>query len=223
MLALLKSLSLFGLQAEEIDIEVDIHKGLPKIIVVGLPDPAVQEARERVRSAIKNSGFTFPRGRVAVNLAPADLKKQGPRFDLPIALGILHSTEQIALPENIQQYIFVGELGFTGEIRPISGTLPTTAWAQRKGFKGIFVPEENADEASLIEDIEVFPAKTLEEVSLHLLNKKRVQPRTTQKIKLPSPEIISDHDMQHIRGNEHAKRALEIGASRSHNYLVLCL
>ena len=151
MLAKLKTLTLLGLNAEEVEIEVDLHRGMPRFSIVGLGDAAIQEARERVKSAIKNSGFTFPAMQIVVNLAPADLKKHGPRFDLPIALGILHATGQIQLPSNVMKTIYLGELGFGGELRPIPGILPTSAGAVDNGFTHFFCPAENAHEASLID------------------------------------------------------------------------
>ena len=221
MLAKLKTLTLFGLNAEEVEIEVDLHRGLPAFTIVGLPDTAVQESRERVRSAIKNSGFEFPRGKVVVNLAPADLRKQGPRFDLPIALGILHATGQIRLPNNVEKKIFLGELGFTGELRPIFGVLPSTSSAQKKGFEEIYIPIENAPEASIIEGIDVYACKNLRDICDHISGEKECSPETTtlfQHFQFPEE---SENDMQHIRGNEHAKRALEISAAGAHNMLMI--
>lgn len=221
MLAKLKTLTLIGLNAEEVEIEVDLHRGLPAFTIVGLPDTAVQESRERVRSAIKNSGFDFPRGKVVVNLAPADLKKQGPRFDLPIALGILHATGQIILPPNRGKIIFLGELGFTGELRPISGVLPSTSGAQKKGFEEIYIPAENAPEASIIEGIDVYACKSLREIANHISEGQNMTPEEVtlfNHFKFPED---CENDMQHIRGNEHAKRALEISAAGGHNMLMI--
>ncbi len=221
MLPKLKTLTLFGLNAEEVEIETDLHRGLPRFAIVGLPDTAVQESRERVRSAVKNSGFTFPRGVVATNLAPADLKKQGPRFDLPIALGVLNATGQLIFPEDLKQKVFLGELGFSGELRSITGVLPTTAAAKEKGFKEIYVPAENASEASLIEGIEVYPCRSLKEVCDHLTGRKLIEPAPKTILKKDQLSEVTESDMQHIRGNEHAKRALEIAAAGGHNILML--
>jgi len=220
MLAKLKTLTLFGLTGEEVEIEVDLHGGLPKFQIVGLGDAAVQESRERVRSAIKNSGFEFPRKIVVVNLAPADLRKHGPRFDLPIALGILHATGQITLPKNFDEIVFIGELGFTGELRPVTGILPTASSAADRGFSTIFVPAENAGEAALIPEIEVFPVRTLREICDHFENLKKIQstpPATLETIEIAED---ADGDFSHIRGNEHARRALEIAAAGGHNLLM---
>ncbi len=220
MLGKLKTITLFGLNGEEVNIEVDLHRGLPQFLIVGLGDTAIQEAKERVRSAIKNSGFTFPRGKVAVNLAPADLKKHGPRFDLPIALGILHATGQIRLPDNWDEKIFVGELGFTGELRPIPGILPTTASAADKGFLEIYVPLENAAEASVIPDIRVFGAESLQQVCAHLMGEQAMAAQEVREMFSQKSDAENECDLKHIRGQEHAKRALEIAAAGGHNMLM---
>ena len=219
MLAKLKTLTLIGLDGEEIEIEVDIHRGLPAFSIVGLADAAIQESRERVRSAIKNSGFEFPRGKIVVNLAPADLKKHGPRFDVPIALGILAASGQIILPKNLAEKIFVGELAFTGELRPISGTLPTAATAIKKKFTEIFLPAENAAEAAIIEKIDVRPAKNLLEICDHFCGQKIpiFEKKFLEKINFPEN---SENDFCHVRGNENARRALEIAAAGGHNILM---
>ena len=220
MLAKLKTLTLLGLNAEEVEIEVDLHRGMPRFSIVGLGDAAIQEARERVKSAIKNSGFTFPAMQIVVNLAPADLKKHGPRFDLPIALGILHATGQIQLPSNVMKTIYLGELGFGGELRPIPGILPTSAGAVDNGFTHFFCPAENAHEASLIENISVYGAENLKQVCNHLRNFDQISPTPYPGIDSLQTAPRSDYDFSHIRGNEQAKRALEIAAAGSHNILM---
>jgi len=168
MLARLKSISLIGLDANVIDVEVDLHGGLPNFQIVGLGDAPIQESKERIRSAIKNSGFTFHRGRIAVNLAPADIKKHGPRFDCSIALGMLIASGEINLPPKSDEKIFLGELGFSGKLRPITGILPTISGAKDLGFSEVFVPEENALEASVIPDISVYPVKDLQALVNHI-------------------------------------------------------
>ncbi len=220
MLAKLKTLSLFGLSGEEVQIEVDMHRGLPAFTIVGLADTAVQESKERVRSAIKNSGFTFPRGRVSVNLAPADLRKGGPRFDLPIALGILHRTGQINLPKNWDEKIFVGELGFDGELRPITGILPLTSSASDNGFSEIYVPAENASEASVIHDISIISVSSLRQLCDHFAEAPNIPPTAPTEFKTIDYPVKSEYDMGHIKGQEHAKRALEIAAAGGHNMLM---
>ena len=221
MLSKLKTLSLLGLNAEIVEIEVDLHNAsLPKFQIVGLPDAAIQESKERVRSAIKNSGYKFPTGKIAINLAPADLRKHGPRFDLPIALGILQAMPQNTIPEEISKKIFVGELGFSGELREIYGILPTTSEAKRFGFKEIFVPQQNSEEASLIPDVSVFSVKNLCQIIDHLSDLEPISPMPTKKLEPQNQEENSEFDMKFIRGNEHGKRALEIAAAGGHNILM---
>ncbi len=220
MLARLKTLTLLGLDAEEVSIEVDLHRGMAKFSIVGLGDTAVQEARERVKAAIKNSGFSFPGIQISVNLAPADLKKYGPRFDVPIALGILHAAGEIHLPKNISNIVFLGELGFGGELRPIPGILPTASGAAINGFKEFFCPIENASEAALIENITVRGSNSLREICDHLRGIKEIEPMSSPGLDERQLSPRSDYDFSHIRGNEHAKRALEIAAAGGHNILM---
>ncbi len=219
MLVKLKTLTLAGLEGELVDIEVDVHRGMPIFILVGLGDAAVQEAKVRVMSAIKNSGFFFPRGRVVINLAPADLKKHGPRFDLPIALGILIASGQLRVPENLDKKIFAGELSFTGELRGVSGVLPIAAAAVDFGFSEIFVPAENAEEASLIKAIRVFPVKDLQQISEHF-STNEIPPFECSEFDLLKQEKIYENDFAHVRGNENARRSLEIAAAGGHNVLM---
>jgi len=219
MLAKLKTLTLIGLSGEIVEVEVDIHRGLPRFIIVGLGDVAIQEAKERVRSAIKNSGFFFPRGVVVANLAPADLKKHGPRFDLAIALGILIKTGQIKPPAEVDKKIFVGELGFTGELRGIYGTLPIASSASDFGFPEIFVPAENAAEGALISTIDVFPVKSLRQLCEHFLTDE-IKPFKCSKLEIPDSTAMCENDFAHVRGNENARRALEVAAAGGHNVLM---
>ncbi|MCB9809732.1 YifB family Mg chelatase-like AAA ATPase [Candidatus Peribacteria bacterium] len=220
MLSRLQSLTLFGLTAHAVEIEVDIHRGLPAFTIVGLPDASVQEARERVRTAIKNSNFEFPRQKVVINMAPADLKKHGPRFDLPMALGILFATGQVPEPDALESSIFIGELGFTGELRPITGVLPTVLQAKEMGYEQVFIPEANATEASLVEGIAVYPAPTLTALLDHLSGTALLSPVMPAE---PTPEYtteVTEHDLCHVKGQEQAKRALEIAAAGGHNILM---
>jgi len=211
------SIELHGLEGFLIEIEVDRRGGPPKFIIVGLPDAAVQEAKERVRSAIKNSGFELPRSKVIVNLAPADLKKSGPRFDLAIALGVLAMTKQIKT-KSFNDSIILGELALDGSVRGINGILSSVEFAQKSGFKKIILPKENAKEAILIPGLKIIPAGTLKEAVLHLNNELSVLPIPIPKEQnCPSAEV----DMKDIRGQSLAKRALEIAASGGHN-LLLC-
>ncbi len=215
------SAAVVGLNCELVEVEADSINALPKFIVVGLPDMAVQESRQRVRSAVKNSGFPWPRGQVTVNLAPADLKKAGPAYDLPIALAILIAGKYLHLPSDYSDALFVGELALDGHLRPVSGVLPLAIMARDKEIKKIFVPADNAAEAALIQAIEVYPATSLAEVVLHLTGEIPILP--FQNI-AAAPDMIGDipskFDMAYVQGQEHVKRALEIAASGQHNILM---
>ncbi len=220
MLARLKSISLIGLNAEVVEVEVDLHGGMPNFQIVGLGDMAIQESKERIRSAIKNSGFTFHRGKIAVNLAPADLKKHGPRFDLSIALGILHCLGEVKLSDKNNKQIFLGELGFSGELRAITGILPTVSGARDMGYKEIFIPEGNISEASIIPNIKIYPVKDLQGLINHINGLEEILPAPIKKLKPQNFSQDMDDDLKFIKGNEHAKRAMEIAAAGGHNILM---
>lgn len=210
------SVELHGLEGILVEIEVDKLGGIPAFIIVGLPDAAVKEASERVRSAIKNSGFLYPRSKIIVNLAPADIRKMGPRYDLPIALGIL-AMEDLIDARNFSNTAITGELALNGNVRPINGILSSVDLARKAGFRRMIVPAENAKEASLIKGIEILPAGTLKEAALHIEEKLCVLP-----IAAPADAQNQrfDVDMASIRGQGQAKRALEIAAAGSHNVLM---
>lgn len=219
MLSKVNSSAVVGLDAVAVEVEVDIaSEGLPSFTIVGLPDKAVEESRERVRSAIKNSGCDFPSKRITVNLAPADLPKEGPSYDLPIALGILIASSQ--LKGDFSDAIFMGELSLDGRLRHANGVLPQVLLAKQKKLKRIFLPSVNSKEGAILKGIEIYPVLTLSDLFFHLNGQKPIKVQKNIKIKDYFENEIFDFDMSEIRGQENAKRALEIAAAGNHNILL---
>lgn len=220
MLAKVISGALVGLDAVPVEVEVDIaSQGLPSFTIVGLPDKAVEEAKERVRSAIKNSGADFPAKRITVNLAPADLPKEGPSYDLAIALGILLASGQIQA--NTENMLVIGELALDGRLRPVSGALAQALLARLKKVESIIIPEQNTKEVSIVDEITILPCKTLRNLLQHLDNTSPISPALHTTLEdYYEKEDTFDFDMKDVKGQHIAKRALEIAAAGGHNVLL---
>lgn len=219
MLAKVLSCAVVGLEGAIVEVEVDISPGLPSFTIVGLPDTAVQEARERVRAAIRNSGCTFPMKRIVVNLAPADLKKAGPAYDLPIAVGILLSSEQVYA--DVAQTILLGELSLDGGLRHTSGILPMVALAHQEGLSNIIVPDTDAKEASLIEGTKIIPITSLSQLVSHFRGEIPPPEYKSDEVQEYTPLPSSTTDLAYIKGQEHVKRALEVAATGGHNIIMM--
>lgn len=217
MFSQLKSLGLYGLDAYVVGVEADISQGLPSFDIVGLPDAAVKESRERVRSSLRNCGFDFPVSRITINLSPADIKKEGPVYDLPILIALLCATRQ--LNGDFSNCVFAGELSLSGEIRRVSGVLPMAIKAKEAGFKRFFIPYDNAAEGSVVDGIEIYPVKNVPDLINHLNNKKDLLPAS--KFIFSEEQSISCPDFSDVCGQLEAKRAIEIAAAGGHNILLI--
>ncbi|MDR0405590.1 MAG: YifB family Mg chelatase-like AAA ATPase [Clostridiales bacterium] len=220
MIAKVKSCGLTGLDGYIVEVEVDISMGLPAFDIVGLPDAAVRESKERVRSAMKNSGFEPPIKRITVNLAPADKKKEGPAYDLPMTVGILRATEQLKA-EDFDEYMFFGELSLDGTLRPVAGALPMVVCAKRSGIQKVILPKDNADEAAVVSGVEVYAAEHLYDIVRHLRGDARMSPRVVDVDALFDTGGSYPIDFSDVRGQRNVKRAMEVAVAGGHNIIMI--
>ncbi|KST67346.1 YifB family Mg chelatase-like AAA ATPase [Mastigocoleus testarum] len=220
MLARVWSASIVGIDAVKVGVEVDVSGGLPGIIILGLPDSAIQESKERVKATLKNAGFAFPMRKIVINLTPADLRKEGPCFDLPISVGILAASDQVK-PDLLGDYLFLGEVSLDGSLRPVAGVLPIAASAREMGIVGLVVPTDNAQEAAVVEGLKVHGFANVSQVADFLNQPHKYQPVELEEKQDVGRTEFNRIDLKDVKGQSHARRALEIAAAGGHNLVFV--
>ncbi len=220
MLARVLSSAVFGIDAYVVEVEVDIAQGLPAFATVGLPEGAVKESKDRVKAAVKNCGYDFPSRRITVNLAPANIKKEGAAFDLPMAMGILAATE-VVQKGRLNQYFIIGELSLDGQVKPVRGTLPIAVAARNAGLRGILLPRGNSKEAAVVNGIEVYPVDTLSDCVEFINGNLPIEPVVIDLNEVFKKEMNYQVDFNEVKGQEHVKRCLEVAAAGGHNVIMI--
>ena len=220
MLAKVNSAALYGIDALRVEVEIDLASGLPQLATVGLPEGAVKESKDRIRAAVKNCGYTFPAKRITINLAPADIKKEGSAYDLPMAVGIL-AAEGLIQKNLLDDYFLIGELSLDGSIKPVRGALPIAMAAKKEKYKGLILPETNASEAAVVREIEVLGVQNLPQVVEFLNGAQTIAATHVNLEDLFSQHSQYDSDFNDVKGQQHVKRALEVAAAGGHNVILV--
>jgi len=220
MLAKVNSAALYGIDALRVEVEIDLASGLPQLATVGLPEGAVKESKDRIRAAVKNCGYTFPAKRITINLAPADIKKEGSAYDLPMAVGILAAEESIG-KTLLNEYLLIGELSLDGSVKPVRGALPIAMAAKRDHVRGLILPEQNAPEAAVVSEVEVLGVRDLPQVVEFLNGAQRIEPTTVNLADLFNRHSQYPADFNDVKGQQHVKRALEVAAAGGHNVILV--